>query len=171
MSERLLKRIWHYIYIVVKEVALCVLGGFRIDTPAPKTDLTPMENTPPPVPSHQPPPVPSSPTTDNSLAVVMHLLGFAGFVFPFGNIIAPLILWLVKRTESPLLDRVGKEVVNFQISYTIYAAIAGILCFVLIGFLILPVIFILWVVFMVIAAVKTGNGEDYQYPLTIRLLQ
>jgi uncharacterized Tic20 family protein len=126
-----------------------------------------MENTPPPVPSHQPP----APTTDSSLAVVMHLLGFAGFVFPFGNIIAPLILWLVKRTESPLLDRVGKEVVNFQISYTIYVAIAGALCFVLIGFLILPVIFILWVVFMVIAAVKTGNGEDYQYPLTIRLLQ
>jgi uncharacterized Tic20 family protein len=130
-----------------------------------------MENTPPPVPSNQPPPVPPSPTTDNSLAVVMHLLGFAGFVFPFGNVVAPLILWLVKRSESPFLDRVGKEVVNFQISYTIYVAIAGLLCFVLIGFLILPVIFILWVVFMVIAAVKTGNGEGYQYPFTIRLLQ
>ena len=128
-----------------------------------------MENTPPPVPapSHQPP----SPTNDNSLAVVMHLLGFAGFVFPFGNIIAPLILWLVKRAQSPLLDRTGKEVVNFQISYTIYAAVAGLLCFVLVGFLILPALFILWVVFMVIAAIKTGNGEEFRYPLTIRLLQ
>ena len=132
-----------------------------------------MENTPPPVPapSDQPPAAPPSPTNDNSLAVVMHLLGFAGFVFPFGNIIAPLILWLVKRPESPLLDRTGKEVLNFQISYTIYAAVAGILCFVLIGFLILPVVFILWVVFMVVAAVKTGNGEEYRYPLTIRILQ
>lgn len=122
-----------------------------------------MENTPPPVPS--------SPTNDNSLAVVMQLLGFAGFVFPFGNIIAPLILWLVKRPESPLLDRTGKEVLNFQISYTIYAAVAGILCFVLIGFLILPIVFILWVVLMVVAAVRTGNGEEYRYPMTIRLLQ
>jgi uncharacterized Tic20 family protein len=132
-----------------------------------------MENTPPPVPapSDQPPTVPPSPTNDTSLAVVMHLLGFAGFVFPFGNIIAPLILWLVKRPESPLLDRAGKEVLNFQISYTIYAAVAGVLCFVLIGLLILPVIFILWVVFMVVAAVKTGNGEEYRYPLTIRILQ
>ena len=122
-----------------------------------------MENTPPPVPP--------SPTNDNSLAVVMQLLGFAGFVFPFGNIIGPLILWLIKRPESPLLDRTGKEVLNFQISYTIYAAVAGILCFVLIGFLILPVVFILWVVFMVVAAVRTGNGEEYRYPMTIRLLQ
>lgn len=130
-----------------------------------------MENTPPPVPSNQPPAVPPSPTTDNSLAVVMHLLGFAGFVFPFGNIIAPLVLWLVKRTESPLLDRTGKEVLNFQISYTIYVAVAGVLCFVLIGFLILPAIFVLWVVLMVIAAVKTSNGEEYRYPFTIRLLQ
>ena len=132
-----------------------------------------MENTPPPVPAptNQPPAVAPPPTNDNSLAVVMQLLGFAGFVFPFGNIIAPLILWLVKRPESPLLDRTGKEVLNFQISYTIYAAVAGILCFVLIGFLILPVIFILWVVFMVVAAVKTGNGEEYNYPFTIRLLQ
>ena len=130
-----------------------------------------MENTPPPVPANQPPAVPSSPTNDNSLAVLMHLLGFAGFVFPFGNIIAPLILWLLKRAESPLLDRTGKEVLNFQISYVIYAAVAGLLCFVLIGFLILPAIFILWVVFMVVAAVKTGNGEEYRYPMTIRLLQ
>jgi uncharacterized Tic20 family protein len=133
-----------------------------------------MENPSPanPEPSSQPPSLPSAmPTADNSLAVVMHLLGFAGFVFPFGNIIAPLILWLIKRSESPLLDRTGKEVVNYQISYTIYAAVAGLLCFVLVGLLILPVLFIVWVVFMIVAAVKTGNGEEYRYPGSIRLLQ
>ena len=63
----------------------------------------------------------------------MQLLGFAGFVFPLGNILAPLILWLIKRTDSPYLDRAGKEAINFQISYTIYAIVAGLLCFVLIG--------------------------------------
>jgi uncharacterized Tic20 family protein len=132
-----------------------------------------MENTPPPVPptSNQPPAIPPNPSTDNSLAVVMQLLGFAGFVFPMGNILAPLILWLIKRTDSPYLDRIGKEAINFQISYTVYAIVAGLLCFVLIGFLLFPVLFVAWIVLMVIAAVKTGNGEEYKYPFTIRLLQ
>ena len=132
-----------------------------------------MENQPPPVPapSNQPPVVPPNPSTDNSLAVVTQLLGFAGFVFPMGNILAPLVLWLIKRTDSPYLDRIGKEAINFQISYTIYAIVAGLLCFVLIGFLIFPILFVAWVVLMVMAAVKTSNGEEYKYPFTIRLLQ
>jgi uncharacterized Tic20 family protein len=101
----------------------------------------------------------------------MHLLGFVGLVIPFGNILAPLILWLVKRPESPLLDRTGKEVLNFQISYTIYALIATALIFAFIGCIVLPVIFLCWIIFMIIAAVKTSNNEPYQYPFTIRLLQ
>jgi len=125
-----------------------------------------MDNTPPPIPESS-----SPPSADNSLAVVMHLLGFAGFVFPFGNILGPLILWLVKRNDSAYLDRVGKEVINFQISYAIYALVASALCFVLIGFVILPILGLMWIIFMIIAAVKTGNGEEYKYPLTIRLLQ
>ncbi len=139
-----------------------------------------MDNTPPPVPEPDPAPTPApvppavpsvSPTPDNSLAVVMHLLGLAGFVFPLGNILGPLILWLVKRPESPELDRVGKEVLNFQISYSIYIAVAVGLCFFCLGFIVLPVVLIAWLVFMIIAAVKTSNGEAYSYPLTIRFLQ
>ena len=101
----------------------------------------------------------------------MQLLGFAGFVFPLGNVLAPLILWLIKRSDSPYLDRAGKEAINFQISYTIYAVVAGLLCLVLIGLLLFPILFVAWVVLMVVAAVKTSNGEEYKYPFTIRLLQ
>ena len=138
-----------------------------------------MENTPPPVPENNPPTFPSSPTSDNSLAVVMHLLGFSWFVFPFyGNILGPLVLWLIKRGDSPYLDRVGKEVLNFQISFSIYIsaaiAVGTVLLIFLIGilfYLLAAAIWVAWVVLMIIGAVKTSNGEEYKYPFTIRLLQ
>ena len=138
-----------------------------------------MENTPPPVPVNQPPAPASTPSPDNSLAVVMHLLGFAWFIFPFyGNVLGPLVLWLVKRSDSPLLDRVGKEVLNFQISFSIYISLAlavgTVLLIFLVGILfyfVAAAIWVAWVVLMIIGAVKTSNGEEYKYPLTIRLLQ
>ena len=138
-----------------------------------------MENTPPPVPENYPPTFPSSPTGDNSLAVVMHLLGFSWFVFPFyGNILGPLVLWLIKRGDSPYLNRVGKEVLNFQISFSIYIsaaiAVGTVLLIFLIGilfYLLAAAIWVAWVVLMIIGAVKTSNGEEYKYPFTIRLLQ
>jgi len=140
-----------------------------------------MENTPPPVPQSpgQPPAAPPNPSPDNSLAVVMHLLGFAWFVFPFyGNVLGPLVLWLIKRGDSPYLDRVGKEVLNFQISFSIYISLAiavgTVLLIFLIGILfyfLAAAIWVAWVVLMIVAAVKTSNGEDYKYPFAIRLLQ
>ncbi|MBJ7259032.1 MAG: DUF4870 domain-containing protein [Chthoniobacterales bacterium] len=137
-----------------------------------------MENTPPPAPSpsNQPPNLPSTPPgvtpEEQSWAIALHLSGFAGFLLPsLGQILAPLVIWLIKRPESAYLDRVGKDVLNFQISYTIYVVVAGILCWFCIGFLVLPVILVVWIVLMVVAAVKTSNGEEYKYPFTIRLLQ
>lgn len=138
-----------------------------------------MENTPPPVPpqSEQPlEPAPSSsaaPTPqDQSWAIALHLSGFAGFILPsLGQIVAPLVIWLIKRPESAYLDRVGKDVLNFQISYTIYIAVAFALCWLCIGFVLLPVILILWIVYMIVAAVNTSNGKEFKYPMTIRLLQ
>ena len=127
----------------------------------------------------EPPPVPVKamgqriPTTistqPTSLGVVMHLLGFTGLFFPLGNILAPLILWLVKRGDSSYLDSVGKETINFQISYTIYLTVSLILCKVWIGLIMFPVIGLMWIIFMIVAAVKAGKGMEYLYPLVIRM--
>jgi uncharacterized Tic20 family protein len=115
----------------------------------------------------------SSSESARSWCIGLHLSGLSGLILSFAlaHIVVPLVIWLVKRADSPEIDSTGKEVLNFQISYTIYSLIAGALCFVLIGFLILPIVLIVWLVCIIIAAVKTSNGESYRYPATIRFLQ
>ena len=140
-----------------------------------------METPPPldPRPEHERPTIEMVPASSTSSAesarswcIGLHLSGLSGLVLSFAlaHVVVPLIIWLVKRGESPEIDSTGKEVLNFQISYTIYSVIAGGLCFVLIGFVILPIILIVWLVSIIIAAVKTSNGESYRYPFTIRFL-
>jgi uncharacterized Tic20 family protein len=115
----------------------------------------------------------SSSESARSWCIGLHLSGLSGLILSFAlaHIVVPLVIWLVKRSDSPEIDATGKEVLNFQISFTIYSLIAGALCFVLIGFLILPILVVVWLVCIVIAAVKTSNGEPYNYPFTIRFLK
>ena len=58
--------------------------------------------------------------TENTNAFLIHISAFAGFIFPFGNIITPLIAWQTLKNKSAFLDEQGKEAVNFNISYTLY---------------------------------------------------
>jgi uncharacterized protein len=103
--------------------------------------------------------------------MLSHLLALVGyFVIPFGNVIAPLIIYLMKKDESPFVADQSRESLNFQISLSIYALISGVLIVILIGFLLLGVIWVAGVVLTVIASVKSANGEAYRYPLTIRLI-
>lgn len=107
-------------------------------------------------------------------AMFCHLGGLAGLIpmTPvFGSIIAPLVIWQIKKDEFEFVDEHGKEAVNFQISILIYALAAGLLCFVCIGFVLLPVVYLLDLIFLLIAAVKSNNGEHYRYPLCIRFIK
>ena len=103
--------------------------------------------------------------------VACHLAALAGFLVPaLGHIGGPLIVWLIKRGDSAEIDQHGKEALNFQISMLIYNVVAGILCFVLIGFFLLAILHVLNVVFVIIAALRASEGQMYRYPFTIRLM-
>jgi uncharacterized Tic20 family protein len=130
------------------------------------------------IPPSQTPPHAVPPTSSNSWEVLCHAAAAAGFIIPFGNIFGPLIVWLMKRSESAGIDAHGKESLNFQISWTIYGIVLGIitaiLWIILVGILLVPVLFIgwvVWVVLTIIASVKASNGVLYRYPLTIRFLK
>jgi uncharacterized Tic20 family protein len=112
------------------------------------------------------------PQGDNTMAMLCHLLSLIGFIgVPVGNIIGPLILWLVKKDEDPFVDATGKEVLNFQISATIYGIICGFLFLIFIGIILLPVLVIAVIIYTIIGAVKANEGQLYRYPLTIRFLK
>ncbi len=108
---------------------------------------------------------------EKTFGMLAHLSALAGFIIPFGNIIGPLVVWLIKKDESAWVDRQGKESLNFQISVSIYALVAGILTLILIGILLLLAVGIFSLVMIIIATVKVNNGEDFQYPLCIRFLK
>lgn len=104
-------------------------------------------------------------------ALICHLSGLSGYIIPFGNLIVPIIIWSMKKDEMPMVDAHGKEVINFQISFTIWFVIATIFVFILIGIPLLIALLLLQVIFIIIAAIKADNGELYHYPLTIRFIK
>jgi uncharacterized Tic20 family protein len=100
-----------------------------------------------------------------------HLIALIGFLgIPFGHLLGPLVLWLCMRDSHPFVDSQGKEALNFQLSMTIYGIAAGVLCLVLIGFVLLPAVVLADLVLLIIAAVKAGSGIGFRYPLTIRFI-
>ena len=104
--------------------------------------------------------------------VLCHASALAGFFVPWaGHILGPLIVWLAKRGDSAEIDEHGKESLNFQISMLIYNLIAGVLCLVLIGFVILGILHIMNLVLVIVASIQASEGKLYRYPITIRLIK
>ena len=107
-----------------------------------------------------------------SWAMGCHLAALSAFLgIPFGQILGPLIIWLMKRADYPFIDEQGKAAVNFQISLTIYGFCAGLLVFLVIGIPILIGLVVFDVVMIIKAAVCANKGEPVHYPLSLRLIK
>ena len=120
---------------------------------------------------------PSAPETpapsrdENMWAMLCHLTALAGFIIPLGNVIGPLVIWLMRKDQYPLVDDQGKEALNFQISMTIYYVVAALLIIVVIGIPLLIMLGLFSLIMTIIATVKANSGERYRYPLSIRLVK
>ncbi len=126
-----------------------------------------------------PPPTPTHPETEpvavssdeRTWGMLCHLSGLAILLaIPFAHIIAPLIIWLIKKDEMPFVNEQGKESLNFQISVAIYLIASVILLFVGVGFVVLPALIIFDLVVVIVASVKANQGIAYRYPLCIRFI-
>jgi uncharacterized Tic20 family protein len=135
----------------------------------------------------------------NTNAFLIHISAFAGFVFPFGHIITPLIAWQTLKDRSPFLDTQGKEAVNFNLSYTLYSFILTLALIPLaigtfftnfnnldtfnfnlnmpnmFGFIglgaVSGILYIAGIALVIIAAIKAKEGENYNYPFTIKFIK
>ena len=119
------------------------------------------------------------------MAMLIYLLGFvSGFI-------GPLIIWLVKKDDSKLIDQSGKSYLNMFISYMIWCAVPvvimmfslifympfdptsgliSIFIFLLLNLVILG-LRITFSVFNIIGCVKYYQGTYYQAPLSIRFFK
>jgi uncharacterized Tic20 family protein len=139
---------------------------------------------PPPPPTYGGPPTPPPPAppgygqpgygqpaaamseSDERMWAMLGHLG--GIVLGF---IAPLVVWLVYRERSAYLDDQGKEALNFQIAILIGYVVGGVLSIILIGFLVLLAVWVISIIFAIMAGIAANRGERYRYPVTLRLIK
>ncbi len=108
---------------------------------------------------------------ERTWGMLCHLISFCGYVIPLGNLIGPLVVWLIKKDEMSFVNDQGKESLNFQITMFIAFIISVILAFVLIGFLLMGVLIIYQIVVVIMATIKANDGVKYRYPYTIRFIK
>ncbi|WP_109509734.1 DUF4870 domain-containing protein [Nocardioides speluncae] len=125
----------------------------------------------PPNPGHQPAGMPPAgapqPLTANDIN--MWSAGAHGGALILG-FVAPLVVMLTKGNESPAIRRHAVESLNFQITMAIAMTVSIFLIFILIGILTTIALSIGWIVLTVIATIKAYNGEDYRYPVNLRMV-
>lgn len=105
-----------------------------------------------------PPQMPPAPQ-GTDFRLFYELLSLTAFVFPFGQILGPLVLWLVKKDTDPVADAEGKKVINFNISWTLWILVS---C----GLGVIP-----WIIIDLIAIIKAANKQPFKHPWTIQFLK
>ena len=152
------------------------------------TEGNDMSNPPPPPPGGDPtmpttPPSPAMPVDYGTpggpiesnpqarqWAMIAHLSALVMLV-SIPSILGPLIVWLMKKNESPFVDDQGKEAVNFHLTVLIAAIVLSPTLCIFIGFILLPLLAIVALIFSVIGGMKANEGVAYRYPWTLRLIK
>lgn len=107
---------------------------------------------------------PSPSNDDKNIATITHL---SGMLFSF---VPSLVVWLLKKDDNAYIAAEAKEALNFQLSVVIAQLVAAVLVWVLIGFLLMPIIWLANIALCIIAAINTSKGETYRYPFSLRLI-
>jgi uncharacterized Tic20 family protein len=109
--------------------------------------------------------------TDNNLCVLAHLSALAAMIIPVvGAIGGPLAVYLLS-TDKPEVQKHAKAALNFNITFTIVMFLAMLSFIILIGAVLVPVVGLIWLILVIIAAIKASEGQLYKYPLTFEFIK
>ena len=110
----------------------------------------------------------SAPTSDERvMGILSHILA----IVPGIGIFGPLVIWLIKKDESPFVEANAKESLNFQLTMLIAYAICWILVFVIVGAFFFAVVWVLNLILVIVASVKASENKIYRYPFNLRLIK
>jgi uncharacterized Tic20 family protein len=106
---------------------------------------------------------------ERGLAALTHLSGLSGYVVPLGGVLVPIIIWFVKKDESPVVASIAKQAVLLNVVVFILIAVTLILW---ITIILIPLVIAFWlllglaaVVLPIVGAVKAWDGRYYLYPV------
>ncbi|MEH6416015.1 DUF4870 domain-containing protein [Pseudomonas sp. CGJS7] len=108
---------------------------------------------------------------EKTWGMLAHLSTLVGLLIPLGSVLGPLVVWLIKKDTMPFAADQGKEALNFNITVLLAMIVSVVLSIVLIGFLLMAVVGIGWLVLTIMAALAANKGEEYRYPWTLRLVK
>jgi len=121
------------------------------------------ETTPPQNPYQSAQPL--SPSDEKLWATLIHVLGI------FFSFIPALIGYIVFRDRGPLIKEHSTSALNFQLTMLIGLVVGYITMFIIIGFIIVPAVYIVTIIFSIMAAIAANNGQLYKYPLSIQFVK
>jgi uncharacterized protein len=107
---------------------------------------------------------------ERNWAMLAHLSGLLAFATLIGGVLGPLVMWMIRKDDMNFAADQAKEALNFQITVFVAGLIAGVMCLILIGFVLLGILVIVDLILMIIAAVKASEGVNYRYPFNLRLI-
>jgi uncharacterized Tic20 family protein len=120
---------------------------------------------------HQPVVDPHADSGERTYASFNHYIGLLSLVDQTAlGLIGAIVMWAVKHKESPFLDDHGREAINFQLSLLLYLIAGTVLSFGGLTVILVPLFFVLRLIFCIKAGLAASRGEFYRYPVTIRFL-
>jgi len=164
-----------------------------MDKPGGSSEQGQPDQSQPPVEAPGPPPS----SKERVWATFCHLAAFTALLgVPLGLVGGPLVVWLIKKDESPFVNRHGKAALNFQISMALYTVVAFLISwgralfmfrvlplrglsirlpaglgFASVSFPLLVILVALDIVSTIIGAVRANKGLEYRYPFAIPLIR